>query len=71
MNIWRGIKRFFGNLANFLRETRAELKKVVWPTWAQVRVYTLVVVFSMVAIGAVLWGTDAILSFGMGAILGK
>jgi hypothetical protein len=41
MNIWRWIKRFFGNSAKFLRETRAELKKVVWPTWSQVRVFTV------------------------------
>jgi len=65
------IKRFFGNLANFLRETRAELKKVVWPTWGQVRVSALVVLFTIVGIGAILWGTDAILSFGLGAVLGK
>jgi len=71
MNVWRGIKRFFGNLANFLRETRAELRKVVWPSWAQVRVYTLAVVFAMVAIGIVLWGTDGLLSFGLGKVLGK
>ncbi|MEX0974755.1 MAG: preprotein translocase subunit SecE [Bacillota bacterium] len=71
MNIWRGIKRFFGNVVNFLRDTRAELKKVVWPSWPQVRAYTLVVLFSMVAIGAILWGTDGILSFGLGAVLGK
>jgi len=65
------IKRFFGNLVNFLRETRAELRKVVWPTWGQVRVLTLVVLVTMVSIGAILWGTDAILSFGMGAVMGK
>lgn len=65
------IKRFFGNLVNFLRDTRAELKKVIWPSWPQVRVYTLVVLFTMVSIGAILWGTDAILSFGLGAVLGK
>jgi len=69
MNIWRGIKRFFVNLWNLLRETRAELKKVVWPTWAQVRVYTAVVLFSMITVGVILWGTDAILSIGIGAIL--
>lgn len=71
MNIWQGIKRFFGNIWNFIKDTRAELKKVVWPTWGQVRVYTAVVVFSMVALGVVLWGTDAILSVAIGAIVRK
>jgi preprotein translocase subunit SecE len=71
MNIWRGIKRFFVNLGSFLRETRAELRKVIWPSWAQVRVYALVVVFAMIAIGTILWGTDGLLSFGLGKVLGK
>lgn len=71
MNIWRGIKRFFTNFGNFLRETRAELRKVVWPTWAQVRVFTVVVLFSMVAIGAILWGTDGLLTFGLRFVLNR
>jgi len=71
MSIWRWLKGFFKKFATFLRETRAELKKVVWPSWAQVRVYTLVVVFAMIAIGTVLWGTDALLSFGLGKVLAK
>jgi len=71
MNIWRWIKRFFGNSAKFLRETRAELKKVVWPTWSQVRVFTVVVVFAMVAIGAILWGTDGLLTLGLQLVMKK
>jgi len=71
MNIWRGIKRFFGNFASFLRDTRAELRKVVWPSRDQVRVYALVVVFAIVAIGAILWGTDGLLTFGLQAVMKK
>lgn len=71
MNFLRGTGRFFSKAAGFIRETRAELRKVVWPSWAQVRVYTLVVVFAIVAIGAILWGTDGLLSFGLGKVLGE
>ncbi|MGI6633112.1 MAG: preprotein translocase subunit SecE [Bacillota bacterium] len=63
------VTRFFGSLANFLRETRAELRKVVWPSWGQVRVYTLIVLFVMIGLGAILWGTDAVVAFGLSAIL--
>ena len=59
------ISRFFGSLATFLRETRAELRKVVWPTWPQVRVLTAVVLFTMIGLGAILWGTDALVAFGL------
>ncbi|HHW18421.1 MAG TPA: preprotein translocase subunit SecE [Firmicutes bacterium] len=71
MNIWRGIRRFFGNLSSFLRETRAELKKVIWPSWSQVRVFTLAVVFMMIGVGVVLWGTDGVLTFLMNLIVKK
>lgn len=69
MKIWRGIARAFGSFANFLKETRAELRKVVWPSWGQVRVFALVVLFVMIGLGAILWGTDAIVALGLSAIL--
>lgn len=65
------IARFFGSIATFLRETRAELRKVVWPTWPQVRVLTAVVLFTMIGLGAILWGTDALVAFGLSAVLGR
>jgi len=71
MNIWRGIRRFFARLISFLKETRAELKKVIWPSWNQVRVYTFVVVLSMVGIGLVLWGTDGVLTLLLNLIVAK
>ena len=69
--MWRYLTRFFKKFANFVKDTRSELKKVVWLSWAQVRVYTLVVLFAIVAIGTVLWGTVALLSFGLGKIISK
>ncbi len=65
------IAKFFGSLATFLRETRAELRKVVWPTWPQVRVIATVVLFTMIGLGAILWGTDALVAFGLSAVLGR
>ena len=65
------LTRFLGSIGTFLRETRAELRKVVWPTWAQVRVLTAVVLFTMIGLGAILCGTDALVAFGLSAVLGR
>ncbi len=54
---------------SFLKETRSELKKVVWPSWREVRVFTAIVVMTMVAIGVILWGTDGALSYLVGLAL--
>jgi len=54
---------------SFLRETRAELKKVVWPSWGEVRTLTAIVVLTMVGIGTILWGTDGLLSLLVGLAL--
>jgi preprotein translocase subunit SecE len=58
--------RFLRNIARkigqFLRDTRTELKRVVWPSWRNTWVLAGVVVVSIVAVGVVLWGTDAVLT---------
>lgn len=48
--------------ANFLRETRDELKKVVWPTRQEVIRLTGVVIIVSVFVGIFLGGTDFILT---------
>ncbi len=58
MKIVEWVRKAWKSLVTFLRETRAELRKVIWPSWSDVRTYTLVVIFSMVSIGAILWCTD-------------
>jgi preprotein translocase subunit SecE len=45
----------------FLREVFDELRKVVWPTPAELYRYTLVVIFTVVLLGAFIGGTDYIL----------
>ena len=45
----------------FIRESVAELKKVEWPSRAQVIQGTIVVIIACVIVGAYLWGADQIL----------
>lgn len=49
-------------IANYLREVRAELKKVTWPTRRETMVSTLVVIASVAIITGIIWGIDIILS---------
>jgi preprotein translocase subunit SecE len=44
--------------ARFLREVYEELRKVVWPTPAELYRYTLVVIFTVVLLGTFIGGTD-------------
>ncbi len=42
----------------FMREVYDELRKVVWPTGGELYRYTLVVIFTVVLLGAFIGGTD-------------
>lgn len=52
-------------LGKYFRETRAEMKKVSWPTRQELIQHTGVVLTSIVIIGAYLWVIDT----GMGEVL--
>ena len=45
----------------FLREVYDELRKVVWPTASELYRYTLVVIFTVIVLGAFIGGTDYLL----------
>jgi len=55
----RWYKRFF----SFLREVRAELKKVTWPSKNEVYSTTLVVIFATIFFGFYLFFMDIIFSW--------
>jgi len=55
----RWYKRFF----NFLKEVRAEVKKVSWPSRNEVYSTTLVVLVAMVFFGFYLYFMDAVFSW--------
>jgi preprotein translocase subunit SecE len=57
--------------ANFLREVRDELKKVVWPTKAEVIRLTGVVIIVSVGVGLFLGGTDFILTKLMAILIAR
>ena len=46
----------------FLSEVRSELKKVTWPSRAEVQSTTLVVIATSIFFGFYLWGLDLVFS---------
>jgi preprotein translocase subunit SecE len=46
--------------ANYVRETREELKKCTWPTWAELKGSTVVVMISFALLGFFTFAVDFI-----------
>jgi preprotein translocase subunit SecE len=55
--------RWYKRLSNFLREARAELKKVTWPSRNEVYSTTVVVIFATFFFGFYLYFMDLIFSW--------
>lgn len=55
----------FARIANFFKEVKAELKKVVWPSFAKIKQNTLIVIIYVLIIGVVIWGLDMLFGWGM------
>jgi preprotein translocase subunit SecE len=60
---------FFSGMSQYLKSVYVEMKKVVWPTRSQLVNNTVVVLVSIVVIGAVIWMLDLLFSHGMAMIL--
>ncbi len=46
----------------FLREVRGELRKVAWPSRSETINYSIVVLFTIVVLGAIIYGLDWLFS---------
>lgn len=53
-----------------LKDARAEIRKVVWPTKAETRQTTLIVLAVVVLVGLLLWALDSLLSLIVSGIIG-
>ena len=53
-----------------LKDARIEIRKVVWPTKAETRQTTLIVMAVVVAVGLLLWALDSLLSLLVSGIIG-
>ena len=64
------VKNLAAGVAKFFRDTRSELKKVVWPSKEDTKKNTLVVLVVVLIAAAVLFILDAIFGGILGLIIG-
>jgi preprotein translocase subunit SecE len=50
-------------LSNYVAETREELKKCTWPTWAELKGSTVVVFISLAILGVFTMAVDFVFAF--------
>ena len=62
------VKGFAANAAKFFRDTKSELKKVVWPSKADIKTNTVVVLVAIAAV--VMIALDAVFGGILGLIIG-
>ena len=62
-------KRTWVRTAKYFRELRSELKKVVWPTSAQVLKNAAIVVGCVVVLGVFIWLFDFVAQIGIDALI--
>jgi preprotein translocase subunit SecE len=55
---WQGQIR---QLANYMQETREELKKCSWPSWTELKGSTVLIMISILLMGAFNWVVDGIM----------
>jgi len=55
----------FARLMNYFRETSHEIKRVSWPTVAELKESTVVVMVTVFVITVLLFATDKILDLGI------
>ncbi len=53
-----------------LKAARIEIRKVVWPTQAETRQTTLIVLLVVVLVALLLWGLDSLLSWMVSGVIG-
>lgn len=63
------LKEFIDRTGKFLRDVRAEMDKVIWPSRQQAALYTGVVVAAVVLVSALIFVIDQALGVGVGALL--
>jgi preprotein translocase subunit SecE len=61
----------FARIKNWFVDMKAELKRVVWPSFAKVRQNTLIVLIFVLVVGAVIWILDWLFSSGIALLINR
>lgn len=61
----------FSRIKNWFVDMKAELKRVVWPSFAKVRQNTLIVIVFVLIVGAVIWILDWLFSGAIALLINR
>ncbi|MBR5155181.1 MAG: preprotein translocase subunit SecE [Clostridia bacterium] len=61
----------FARIKNWFVDMKAELKRVVWPSFKKVRQNTLIVLIFVLVVGAVIWVLDWLFSSGIALLINR
>ena len=64
------VKNFCNGVVKFFRDTKSELKKVVWPSKADIKTNTVVVLVTVAIAAVIMIALDAIFGGILGLIIG-
>ena len=64
------VKNFFKGIAKYFKDTKSELKKVVWPSGSKVAKNTATVILCSLVIGACIWIFDGVAGLAIKTLLG-
>jgi preprotein translocase subunit SecE len=59
-----------GSLLQLMKESRTEIRKVIWPTHQETMQTTLIVVAAVLIMALLLWGLDSLLGWIASLIIG-
>ncbi len=59
----------FSRITNWFVDVKAELKRVVWPSFKKVKQNTIIVLLFVLIVGAVIWILDWLFSAGMALLI--
>ena len=61
----------FARIKDWFIDMKAELKRVVWPSFKKIKTNTLIVLIFVLVVGAIIWILDWLFGLGMAAIITK
>jgi len=66
-----GRRNWIARIIEFLREVRAEVRKVTWPTWEELKKATTVIVIFVALLGVVIGLMDSVFQFVFVTVVAK
>ena len=60
----------FTRIKDWFKDMKAEIKRVVWPSFKKVKQNTIIVLIFVLIVGAVIWILDWIFTSGISLLIG-